>query len=361
MNDSLIKDIGRSYIVSSLLPASLFVLLAVVIFKDFLPPLADLQTQTETVVISSGVFVLAFTMWIAFALYSSVDFVIKFFEGYYFPFFMAIPLKWLHYQWQRWKLRHLLAYEKAAAEIRVRPRKRDRTKGWRELAQKIPDVEEQLREREIVGPLQDNWRAFMPTRLGNILLASEIYPYERYQLDGPNLFPRMSMAFPPEFVAALEEKNNQMVFLLNSSLLALATGVIALVLSWAGTSGFQFVNRILPVDASAYFAQGYSSIPPAGYRLIGQVFLAVAYLIYAVSINAVKEYALFIRTSFDLYRFHLLRELNYPIPSSLENEKQVWVALNQFILAGEKLGEKAFTYQLKPELIATTVEKENKK
>jgi hypothetical protein len=217
VNDSLIKDIGRSYIVSSLLPASFFVLLAVVIFRFFLPPFTDITTQNQTIVISGGVITISFMMWVAFLLYSSVDFIFKVFEGYYFPFFIAIPLKYFQYLVQRRKLRQLRLYDSEVIRIKKLP-KHKRKLEWEKLSYSINTVEAQLREREIMAPLfYDNWRSFLPTRLGNIILASELYPYEKYKLDGPMMFPRMSMIFPPEFISSFEEKNNQVVFLINSS------------------------------------------------------------------------------------------------------------------------------------------------
>lgn len=352
MNESLIKDIGRSYIVSSLLPASFFILLAVFIFRDFLPSLSDITNNNQTVIISSWMLILAFIMWVAFALYSSVDFVFKFFEGYYYPFFMARPLKLIQYWLQQFRIRKLRVYEKKAKKITAIKSKRIRMEKWAELADIVPEVEEQLRAHEMSAPLLTDWHAFLPTSLGNILLASELYPYEKYRLDGPSLFPRMSMLFPREFVDAFEEKNNHVVFLLNSSLLAYMLGMLSLLVGRIGFVDF-ITGSLLAQLYYQYFEPGFKHIPAASYSIIGLFFMVVGYGIYRISINAIKEYSLFIRTSFDLYRFNLLRELNQPVPTSLESEKLVWLTISQFMLTGERLGEKNFDYQLKPDLRAS--------
>ncbi len=76
--------------------------------------------------------------------------------------------------------------------------------------------------------------------------------------------------------------------------------------------------------------------------------------------SAVKEYALFIRTSFDLYRFKALRELNHSVPSSLEQEKLVWRTISQYLIVGDRLGEINFDYQLKKELDPLPAEKKKR-
>lgn len=340
MNDSLIRDIGRSYIVSSLLPASFFVLLAVVIFQGFLPPFRNITTEynqntnEQTIVISSSLLVLATIMWVAFALYSSVDFIFKVYEGYYLPFFIAIPLKYFHYRWHKHKLKLLEDYETHVKRIEKIKNKKEKRLEWEKLARSQRDVEALLREREILAPLNyDNWQSYLPTRLGNIILASELYSLEKYRMDGPTLFPRMSLLFPPEFVSAFEEKNNQVIFLLNSSFLAFLEGIIAIFIGAWGLFSKSTLSGFLIISAQNLL-------------FIGAAFLITSYVIYSISINAVKEYSLFVRSSFDLYRFRLLKELNLPIPTSLSEEQQVWKALSQFVVAGERLGKKNFYYDL---------------
>lgn len=357
MNESLIKDIGRSYIISSLLPASFFVLLAVVIFRGFFPAFSEITTANQTVVVSGSLVLLAFIMWVAFALYSSVDFVFKVFEGYYYPFFIAMPLKYVQYLLQTWRLRKYRKYEKDIEEVSNIKVKRERMQKWGEIAEQLYEVQSALRAHEISAPLFNDWRIFLPTSLGNIILASELYPLEKYKLDGPMLFPRMSMVFSAEFQSAFEEKNNQVVFLLNSSLLAYAIGFIAILVGWVGKINVLSLNHTLSILMETYFAPGYVDISPSGYIGIGIFFIIMGYAIYRASLNGVREYALFVRTGFDLHRFKLLRELNHKIPTSFAEEKLVWESISDFMLAGERLGEKNFDYHLKPEFKPTTQSK----
>lgn len=354
MNDSLIKDIGRSYIVSSLLPASFFVLLAVFIFRDFLPPLTDFisqisgQQQEPTIIISSSILLLAFVMWVAFMLYSSVDFVVKLYEGYHFPFFIKKPLQLYQYFRQYWRLRGYFLFQ--LLKEKQLPAAQDENKK-QEIKKKVKRLREtarmQVMEHELSGPLIDNWNIFLPTSLGNILLASELYPYEKYRLNGAMLFPRMSMTFPPEFVSAFEEKNNQLMFILNSSFLSYLIGLVSLLLGLVQKIDFSRWPAFFVNISSNYLAPGYKTVPENHYLLIGITFILAGYIIYRISIHTVKEYALFVRTSFDMYRFRVLEGLNLAVPKSLKEERLKWQKLSDFLVEGDRFGEINFDYEPK--------------
>ena len=396
MNDSLIKDIGRSYIVSSLLPASFFFLLAVFIFRDFLPPIADIVAQSSntaqastaliqpttipgiapqvsptlsqqnstppapepTVLVSSSILVLAGMMWVAFMLYSSVDFVVKLFEGYPYPFFIKIPLQYIQYRIQKYRLAKYFEYKKHRDLIqkigKLPQDEQEKKEAEKVLALgKMDELEtsakEQVLEHEISAPLMDNWKYFLPTDLGNILMASELYPYEKYGLNGVMLFPRMAMTFPPEFVTTFDEKMNQMMFILNSSFLSYAIGILALILGGIQQIDFSRWPMFFSEIYAAYLARGYQNVSNNHYLVIGALFIIVGYIVYRISINTVKEYAMLVRTSFDLYRFDVLRELNHPIPTTLGKERINWKTVSDFLIMGDRFAKNEFKYKLKRE------------
>ncbi len=301
-------------------------------------------------------------MWLAFLLYSSVDFVFKLFEGYYFPFFLKIPLQYLQYLLQHWHLRAYYKYTKLInRNAEEGNSKKDNDSKIMDRLEK--DAKRQLLAYEISGPIDGKWKSFLPTTFGNILLASELYPYEKYRLNGAMFFPRMSMIFPPEFVSALEEKNNQIVFILNSSLLAYLTGILGVLIGSIGLmDGSQWPDPLMVSLQwlKSILQPGYIQIKPGIYLLLGALIGISGYLIYRISINAVKEYALFIRTSFDLYRFKALRELNHPVPLSLDEEKLVWEAISEYLISGDRFGEINFYYQLKQELDPQLPEKKKR-
>ena len=110
--ENLFKDFGRSFIVSSLLPASIFVILVVFLFKGVVPQVTkDNIRSLETLYGNLGIAFALLTLWFGFILYTIQDFVFKLFEGYYlkeilktdFPFFEKIRYEknlkqFFHYQ-----------------------------------------------------------------------------------------------------------------------------------------------------------------------------------------------------------------------------------------------------------------------
>jgi hypothetical protein len=80
--DSFIKELGRSYIVSSFLPSAFFVSLLLILFRGFIPAelVSDLS-EGGFLLFGRWVVVSIFTIWIAFFLFSSVDWIVKLFEG----------------------------------------------------------------------------------------------------------------------------------------------------------------------------------------------------------------------------------------------------------------------------------------
>ena len=82
-------------------------MLAVVVFRRFIPAfiINNLNTGITTTIFGAGAILLMLIFWIAFALYSGVDFIIRAYEGYYFFPFIASPFKHFHYWLQTRRLR----------------------------------------------------------------------------------------------------------------------------------------------------------------------------------------------------------------------------------------------------------------
>ncbi len=262
-NESILKDIGRSYVVSSLLPASMFTVLALFIFWKLIASALSIDEkgleENEATLFAGAIFVLILiTVWIGFALYSSQNFIIPLYEGYQFP------------QWMK-KLfiqRRIKKYEKKYVEeleeikkrfnehvtdLSNRPVKKHvkKFKRWertcgdslllltqalealRDLDQFLPINYNVLKKSldvhvHISTIIDKDW--VLPTRLGNVLRTGEYYPNQRYMFDGTNIWTRLQAILPEKFVSDLEENNNRLFFLLNSSLsIALLSGVSLLI------------------------------------------------------------------------------------------------------------------------------------
>jgi hypothetical protein len=331
--NSFIKEIGRSYIVSSVFPSALFVLISSFLFYGFIPPtVSNWLDNASNLFGFNWIIILIITLWIAFYLYSSTDWTYKFFEGYFLPKrlqdWMAGSLK------KHW-------YDQLAPnyfEIRKLKNKKRRTSRTDNKIIKLRRAAlSELNELELLAPCDEEY--LMPTRLGNILRASELYSFERYQLISFAIWPRLFHVMPIHFIRNLEEKNNHLVFLLNSALLVYGIAILCLI---SGLMGF--ICRIniphslsLVVKICGLFERGYRWISPQEYIVIAAFFLWVAYRVYRIGVNAAEDFGQFIRSGFDLYRFDLLKQLNQKLPEDLEDEKCIWTKLSEFLIAGNRI------------------------
>jgi hypothetical protein len=342
---SFIKEIGRSYIVSSFLPAALFVSFGALIFRGFAPKLVLDGVQRINSFLGftkpdnlslGGLFVLFIaTCWLAFYLYSSTNWTIQLYEGYKFPRFLT-ELMTLYFR-QRLHKKPLEIYEARRKQFEKPPKANDnRLKEPREFALG------ELERMETFSPIdEDN---LLPTRLGNVLRASECYADERYKLNSLVVFPKLLHVFPQHFTNELEDKNNRFIFLLHSSLLAYLVGFPAFLIG--------ILNRFLSPLCSyvstpewilnsfcqeGFISKGFAVLSPNEYIIAGSLFIGLGYIIYRVGVDAAREFALHVRAGFDLYRLDLLRQLNHRLPKTLSDERQIWELLSEYFVAGNRL------------------------
>ena len=79
---SIIKEIGRSYIVSSLLPAGFFITLGIFIYRSIIPEILLTAVPFDQFSVSVLVLYSTVVMWVGFALYSIVHWTVRVYEGY---------------------------------------------------------------------------------------------------------------------------------------------------------------------------------------------------------------------------------------------------------------------------------------
>jgi hypothetical protein len=330
VNDSIIKEIGRSYIVSSWLPAALFVSIGLVVFREFLPQtLFNNALEGEPTVLGGWFLILIFTFWLAFMLYSSVDWTAKLFEGYFFP-------EWLS------KIlieRQIENFEKLKQSIQEYRSLVDQgTSDKYLLRAKRQKAYADLQQMEVRLPYHKEY--LLPTQLGNVLRASELYSWELYKLEGITLWPRLYKILPENITYDLEEKNNHLMFLLHSSLLSFMIGISALLITilrfgsnFARLAMVSGTNRSFP--SNDIFIQNLFSW---NYFILGIIFVLVGYFIYRISLKTAEDFGLIVRSGYDLYRHDLLKQLKQPIPDRLKDERKTWAKISELLIAGNKLG-----------------------
>jgi hypothetical protein len=154
----------------------------------------------------------------------------------------------------------------------------------------------------------------LPTRLGNILRASEQYPaYEgRYGMDAVFFWPRLLAVVPDSARADLSDARATFVLLLNVCTLALL------------------------VSGCAFGALIFAAIRPAtDYWVSGAAGLVLAFLLYRSALGPARAYGELVRSTFDLYRGDLLARLDMPEPATFSEERALWQQLAQMMYRGD--------------------------
>lgn len=352
MNEnSFIKDIGRSYIVSSFLPTALFIAVGLLIFRGFIPKLLSARLIEQDIFYTSQWFLFAaFTSWLAFGLYSGVNSIIQLYEGYGWPEFISQPFKeYLTLKFGEKKTSILAIFKTLDEKQSASELSFDELIEFGETQEK---AKFEYLELENLAPIDH--KNLLPTRLGNILRACEIYPMEKYSIPGVILWPRLLQLLPKELKDQIEERFNQLVFALNTSFLAYVIGILAISVGLLRLpcQAWKHIPSCHYAEPTNFFERGFTNLAPTEYMLIGLLFILVGYLAYCVSIPITQNFGLLIRTSYDLYRFDLLRKLNHRLPKNIKEEKNFWQKITEYMIAGDRLGFETpdITYSIRKEL-----------
>ncbi|WP_071289593.1 hypothetical protein [Mycolicibacterium llatzerense] len=150
-------------------------------------------------------------------------------------------------------------------------------------------------------------QALMPTRLGNVLRAAELYPHERYAIDSVVIWPRLVPVLPPHVAVGIEERQTALESLLFIRTLSAGFGVLAPVALAIGRAPLW----LLAASLLAW---------------------AVSALSYRAALQSAVAYGDLIRACFDLHRRALLTQLGMPHPPTPQAERVVWDDLTQFYL-----------------------------
>jgi hypothetical protein len=157
--------------------------------------------------------------------------------------------------------------------------------GYEQIYQRFPPYD--LRNRAL------------PTRVGNILLSSELYGYVRYGIDAVLVWPRLYQAAPDSFRTTLASARTAMDQLIS----LMACGVAFAV---AGT-------------ATAVILLPWWAVP-----LCFVIGLILAIVSYRGLVSACIPYAETVRAGFDLYRGSLLSTIGWHPAQSLTSERHQW-------------------------------------
>jgi hypothetical protein len=149
------------------------------------------------------------------------------------------------------------------------------------------------------------------TRLGNILVALDSYPYDRYRMEGGTFWPHLEQRMQGDL---LDEVRNQRILL--DFLLALAS-LLAFVAVLAGVSG-------------PWVSLGLTWV----FGFIAGVF---SFATYQLSLPVAVALSRALRAGCDLFRRDLLSALGRDPPDTLEEEQAAWQKLSQLVIYGEPI------------------------
>lgn len=211
---------------------------------------------------------------------------LQFLEGYW-----RWPLRWL-----RKRLVSRVQNELAAKRMRLD------TLARKEVDERTEAENQEFRTLEAETDRYPEGNEFLlPTRLGNLLRASELYSYRVYGLEILTVFPRLWLILPEgvqDEVGAAREYLDEQV-----KIVILGFGLIV----WAFIFWW-----IIPIG------------------------VLVALLGYWRAVQAAEIYGLLLRSTFDLYRFDLYEQLYLPLPANPLKEIEFGTRVTQSLARGFK-------------------------
>lgn len=319
MFSTFLKEISgyfdRRFLLSAFFPSLVFAGLSVVMVAALHGPLtlvAWWEAQPAILQVSTFIGSLVFILFIAYLFQIFQTGLTRLYEGYW----ERIPLlNWWgnvrkrFYQevWQylQDEIRRLGAevttIETAAPSEETRAQRRDRLQKAKQLRSEMELLE---REKFLFFPPDKSY--VMPTRLGNVIRASEFYSLRRYGLDAVVSWPRLQSLLPKDFTERLRDaKANLDLFLVVATL-------------------------------AAFFALGWE-IWLALFTNRWDLFLLVSFswlLVlfgYFGAIQAARSYGELIKAAFDLHRWELLKALHLKLPEDFAQEKALWQEVSDLL------------------------------
>lgn len=190
--------------------------------------------------------------------------------------------------------------------------------------------------------------SMLPTRLGNVLKAAEMYTTERYHLDAVLIWSRLQPLLPKEFTDGLQdaEISLNIMVILSSACLFFGIPLSLLVGFKWDISLFWWLPLILTLLALllqaypvlvfallALFLDGIVSISSHTPLLVGHIadifFLSAcsvlfSWVSYQNAVQSALAYGEQVKVAFDLYRWKVLDELHLQLPVDYSNEQKIW-------------------------------------
>lgn len=280
---NLPKLIGRGFVLGFLLPATLFCLYLQ--FQGIV--LTSTQSFDEQLDISKLTPIIFFSLVVAVLLMALNRGIIRILEGYgrLNPFSFLTP----------WRKR---LYARDVEPLYAEAQRVERARSENPTVQ--PNILGfRAKLSNAVDAYPDQQELVLPTRFGNAMRAFEIYSRVLYGLDAIPAWPRLFMILPQSVQNQVRDSRAMLDFNANLFVLSLIAAALTIFhIYFAGPPPHVWL-ALLGLGITATYA--WMALP--GYA---------------------RQWGDIIKSSFDLYRDRLAKQLGLAIPSSSEVERQMW-------------------------------------
>jgi hypothetical protein len=163
----------------------------------------------------------------------------------------------------------------------------------------------------------------LPTKLGNVIRSFEDYPRRQYGMFAITLWPRLVAKIDATFAGTIDDAKALLDLAINSSLLA---GILALALLVTGLVYPAALDQLSIWGIPGYLVWLLEVLALAG----------LSVMFYALSISRADAWGAAIKGAFDLYRWELLAQLGYEqLPRTRMEERVLWDAISSQIAYGD--------------------------
>ncbi len=168
----------------------------------------------------------------------------------------------------------------------------------------------------------------LPTKVGNVVRSFESYSDSAYGIDSITLYPRLIAKIDSDYRAFIENAKTSFDFMINSSILS---GVLALILLFVGVGfGKPFMSNW---ELSVWLGEV-------------SLFIFLFFLFYKGAINQAYAWGEAVKSSFDLFRNDLLKQLGFEyVPKTKDEENLVWDKISRYMLDGSPRKGHVLSYQ----------------
>jgi hypothetical protein len=143
----------------------------------------------------------------------------------------------------------------------------------------------------------------MPTMLGNVLKAAEVYPATRYHLDAVLIWSRLQPELPAECSDSLQVAKTSLDLMVTLSASFIVFGIP--------------LTLWILVRWSPY-------LPPWVALITFLLTIGLSWISYLNAVQAGIQYGERIKAAFDLYRWKVLQSLHLKLPENFKQEQQLW-------------------------------------